>query len=188
MDTPRRALHVTRNRKSPLISGPYYAVLECERCGLTYVSPRPTPEALDRYYADEDRDGWTVRHDEISAAAKRQKKGQLAARALAPILGARGQGRALDIGCGAGNILNVLKDAGWDTAGVEPHTALAAIAVQRHRLIAEVPPRADLRSLEKATPRSFAVESVRRTATRMGRLGRTERHQAPGTAGDPRGS
>jgi len=139
METPCRALHVTRNRKSPLISGPYYAVLGCERCGLTYVSPRPTPEAIDRYYADEDRDGWTVRHDETNAAAKREKKSQLAARALTAILGARGRGRALDIGCGAGDILNVLQDAGWDTTGVEPHAALATIAAQRHHLLAEVP-------------------------------------------------
>jgi SAM-dependent methyltransferase len=139
METPRRALHVTRNRKSPLISGPYYAVLGCDRCGLAYVSPRPSAEAMSRFYEDEDRDGWTVRHDEANAAAKRGKKGQLAARALAPILGARGQGRALDIGCGAGDILNVLKDAGWDTAGVEPHAALASIAAQRHRLVPEVP-------------------------------------------------
>ena len=138
-ETPRRALHVTRNRKSPLISGPYYAVLGCERCGLTYVSPRPTPEALDSYYGDEGRDGWTVRHNETHAAAKREKKALLAARALAPILGARGRGRTLDIGCGAGDILNVMKDAGWETTGVEPHAALAAIAAERHRLIAEIP-------------------------------------------------
>jgi SAM-dependent methyltransferase len=139
MDTPRRALLVTRNRKSPLISGPYYAVLGCERCGLVYVSPRPTAEAMSRYYEDEDRDGWTVRHDEAGAAAKRAKKGQLAACALVPILGPRRIGRALDIGCGAGDILDVLKHAGWDTVGIEPHAALAAVAAQSHQLIAEVP-------------------------------------------------
>jgi SAM-dependent methyltransferase len=138
-DTPRRALHVTRNRKSPLISGPYYAVLGCERCGLAYVSPRPTTSAMHRFYEDEDRDGWTVRHDEAGAAAKRDKKSQLASRALMPILGPRRQGRALDIGCGAGDILNVLKHSGWDTVGIEPHAALAAIAAQHHRLISEVP-------------------------------------------------
>lgn len=138
-DTPRRALHVTRNRKSPLISGPYYAVLGCERCGLAYVSPRPTTSAMNRFYEDEDRDGWTVRHDEAGAAAKREKKSQLASRALMPILGPRRQGRALDIGCGAGDILNVLKHSGWTTVGIEPHAALAAIAVQQHQMIVEVP-------------------------------------------------
>jgi len=139
VETPRRALHVTRNRKSPLVNGPYYAVIGCEQCGLTYISPRPTPAALQRYYTDEDRDGWTVRHNETIAGAKREKKTRLAARAVAPVLGARGQGRALDIGCGAGDILNVLKDAGWETVGVEPHAALATIAAQRHQLVAEVP-------------------------------------------------
>ena len=55
------------------------------------------------------------------------------------MLRARGWGRGLDIGCGAGDILNVLQDEGWDTTGVEPHAALAAIAAQRHHLVAEVP-------------------------------------------------
>ena len=138
-ETPRRALHVQRNRKSPLISGPYYAVIGCERCGLAYVSPRPTPDALDRYYVDENRNGWTVRHNEVSAAAKEEKKAYLAVRALAPILEARGRGRALDVGCGAGDILGVLKKVGWDTVGIEPHATLAAVAAQHHRLIAEIP-------------------------------------------------
>jgi SAM-dependent methyltransferase len=139
METERRALHVQRDRTSPLISGPYYAVIGCERCGLVYVSPRPTPDALAHYYVDEDREGWTVRHDETYAAAKQQKKAQLAARALAPILGARERGRALDVGCGAGDILDVLKKAGWDTVGVEPHAALGAIAARHHRLVGEIP-------------------------------------------------
>src|SRR5262245_8618153 len=138
-ETPRRALHVVRNRKSPLVSGPYYALIGCKRCGLVFVSPRPTAEALAHYYVDEDREGWTERHDETRAAAKREKKLRLAAQALAPIIGSRQKGRALDIGCGAGDILDVLKEAGWETVGIEPHAALAALAEQRHRLIAEVP-------------------------------------------------
>jgi SAM-dependent methyltransferase len=138
-ETPRRALHVQRNRKSPLVSGPYYAVIGCERCGLAYVSPRPTPDAVARYYVDEDRDGWTVRHDEAYAAAKEEKKARLAARVLAPILGARGPGRALDVGCGAGDILSALTKAGWETVGIEPHAARRAIAEQHHRLIEEIP-------------------------------------------------
>ena len=68
-ETPRRALHVQRNRKSPLVDGPYYAVIGCERCGLAYVSPRPTPDAVARYYVDEDRDGWTIRTSDGSLAA-----------------------------------------------------------------------------------------------------------------------
>jgi SAM-dependent methyltransferase len=138
-ETPRRALHVQRNRKSPLVDGPYYAVIGCERCGLAYVSPRPTPDAVARYYVDEDRDGWTVRHDEAYAAEKEEKKARLAARVLAPILKARGPGRALDVGCGAGDILGALKKAGWETVGIEPHAARRAIAERHHRLIEEIP-------------------------------------------------
>lgn len=138
-ETPRRALHVLRNRKSPLVSGPYYAVIGCEQCGLVYMSPRPTPDALARYYVDESRDGWTVRHNETHAAAKEEKKAYLAARALGPILEAGGRGRALDVGCGAGDILGFLKRAGWDTFGIEPHAALAAMAARHHRLITDIP-------------------------------------------------
>lgn len=138
-ETPRRALHVQRNRKSPLVSGPYYAVIGCERCGLAYVSPRPTPDTLNRYYVDEERSGWTVRHDETYAAAKEEKKARLAARVLAPLLETRERGRALDVGCGAGDLLGVLKKAGWDTVGIEPHAARGAMASRHHRLIDKIP-------------------------------------------------
>jgi SAM-dependent methyltransferase len=114
-------------------------MIGCERCGLAYLSPRPTPDAIDRYYVDEDREGWTARHNEASATAKQEKKAHLAARALAPILETRERGRALDVGCGAGDILDVLKKAGWNTTGVEPHAALAAMAARHHHLIAEIP-------------------------------------------------
>ena len=66
--TPRAA-----QPKFTTVDGPYYAVIGCERCGLAYVSPRPTPDAVARYYADEDRDGWTVRHDEAYAAEKKEE-------------------------------------------------------------------------------------------------------------------
>jgi hypothetical protein len=74
VETPRRALHVVRNRKAALVAGPYYAVIGCDRCGLVYMSPRPTPEALDRFYVDDERDGWTVRHDGQGRRRRERKK------------------------------------------------------------------------------------------------------------------
>jgi SAM-dependent methyltransferase len=165
-ETPRRALHVERNRKSPLVSGPYYAVIGCERCGLAYVSPRPTADALTRYYVDEERNGWTVRHNEAYAAAKEEKKARLATRVLAPILEGQARGRALDVGCGAGDLLGVLKKAGWDTVGIEPHVARGAIAARHHRLIAKIPaePTFDLVVLHHVLEHVLSPRSLLREA------------------------
>ena len=44
--------------------------------------------------------------------------------------------KAIDFGCAEGKLLNSLQDAGWETYGIEPSTA---VAFERHRRL-DVPP------------------------------------------------
>ena len=135
LSTAPRALHIQRDKKSPLV-GPFYALLGCERCGVVYVSPRPSEEALNRFYSSDDGDGWWRTLEEVQQ--KREAKRAAARRELAPVLD-RPVGSAVDIGCGSGETLDVLQDAGWQTTGIEPHMVSRAAAAERHRMIDALP-------------------------------------------------
>jgi SAM-dependent methyltransferase len=130
-------LHLIPNSK-PLVSSPYLALLGCEACGLVYASPRPDAAAAMQYYDAENDKGWK-REEPDEHSPKMKKKRAAAAVTLAPVLSRSLQpGRALDYGCGAGAMLDVLQDGGWETVGLEP-SRIKAYASRRHAIVDEVP-------------------------------------------------
>jgi 2-polyprenyl-3-methyl-5-hydroxy-6-metoxy-1,4-benzoquinol methylase len=99
----------------------------CRSCGLVRTNPRPTVAAMDRYYAS------TYRTDYKGASAPALRKvlrGMLGAqarrRALEPLLcdGAR----VLDVGCGAGELVYLLRGQRCDASGLEPGEDYAEFA------------------------------------------------------------
>jgi SAM-dependent methyltransferase len=131
-----RALHVMRNGK-PLVRSPFLAVLGCERCGLAFTSPRPAASALAAFYAKDTEEGW-IRNELTEDSLKLARKRKTAAAKLAPVMNDGRGRRALDIGCGAGAMLDVLQQRGWETVGIEPGT-LGEFAGRRHRMIETLP-------------------------------------------------
>jgi SAM-dependent methyltransferase len=115
------------------------ALVGCERCGVAHSHPLPSAESLRLYYAGDD--GWTQRIElaeaslEAKAARKREKRRKNLAR-ISPHIGP--PGAALDFGCGPGGFLDLLREHGWTTYGIE----LAqdrAFAARRHEMLDEIP-------------------------------------------------
>ena len=99
----------------------------CRRCGLVWTNPRPSAAALDRYYQDEYREDYSG----ASAPARRKiLRGMLGARdrleALRPLL--RPGAVLLDVGCGAGEFIYLLRRERIEAAGLEPGTDYADFA------------------------------------------------------------
>ncbi len=119
----------------------------CATCGLCYTNPRPTPEALGRYYP-QDYEPYQRQKGEIDrgvglgaavrslilrdayAAPTHQPRGlaKMAARLLRHVRSAdtlgfaiayEGNGRLLDFGCGNGTFLRRMRLLGWDVTGVD---------------------------------------------------------------------
>jgi 2-polyprenyl-3-methyl-5-hydroxy-6-metoxy-1,4-benzoquinol methylase len=113
--------------------GPF-SVVTCERCQLTYVTPRLTDASLIEDVYDEgywssssaSQRGYTDYRADAPLYLKTYR------RRLAVVRRHFAQpGRVLDVGCAAGYFLDVMRAEGWDVLGVEPSDAIRAQAVER---------------------------------------------------------
>jgi len=113
--------------------GPW-TVVACADCGLTYVTPRLSAQQLLEQVYDEsywrspaprERGYLDYLGDApLNLATFRRRLRGLGRWLPAP-------GRALDVGCGAGDFLRALAERGWEVAGVEPSHAAREAAARR---------------------------------------------------------
>jgi 2-polyprenyl-3-methyl-5-hydroxy-6-metoxy-1,4-benzoquinol methylase len=146
-DPQVRPLHVfpVNHNKRRVTRQIHLALIGCERCGLVFSHPAPTPTELDTYYGSA-AEGWDERisTDPWLLDAKLARKREANARdyellrenGRLPLSGPR---RALDFGCGIGGWLDVLAADGWETSGIEPGPNAAAVAGIRHRILTQLP-------------------------------------------------
>jgi SAM-dependent methyltransferase len=100
-----------------------YRMVRCRGCGLVYQDPRPEPGELLRLYEGyHRRDG----RDESTWARLMSLNFAEAADMLDRMFPARG--RLLDIGCGYGHFIELMRDRGWDVSGIEPSGGASAYA------------------------------------------------------------
>lgn len=123
--------HLYLHVKDHFLSQEMFDVLECERCGLLFTSPRPDPAHIGSYYESDDylshqenKKGLVPKIYEKVKTLNLKNKRQLALCGLNP-------GHLLDIGCGVGDFLRVVKDFGWQITGIEPSDQAKAIASKR---------------------------------------------------------
>jgi SAM-dependent methyltransferase len=85
-----------------------YGVWRCRDCGLGYLSPRPTREAIQRYYPS----GYHSGRDELPRLVAQMRYLE----DVAP-------GRLLDVGAADGDFLDLAAQRGWQVVGVEPFSS-----------------------------------------------------------------
>lgn len=112
--------------------------------GYRRIDPLPTPDELDRFYESRYRDlivqgGRAPDLERLVASLPDtdRERAWLEATIYEDTLGILGAAesaaagrlvrRALEIGCGTGELLRVLTRAGWDATGVEPATEIAGV-------------------------------------------------------------
>jgi SAM-dependent methyltransferase len=110
------------SRASPLIEaqdpargddGLWFAVVQCQVCGLCYTNPRPSPACIGRFYPP------------AYAPHQKAQPRRSSARTDLPPPG----GRLLDFGCGGGKYLQHMHRLGWQVTGLD----VSSVAVDRVR-------------------------------------------------------
>lgn len=124
-----------------------FEVRECTRCGGGYTLPEASPEEISSYYpasyAPYDLPTRRIERT-ISAAIQRYQRWRSVRRAPLEALRARPAARALDVGCGRGDLGAMLIARGWQVTGIDPsesacETARARGIDARVGTLAEVP-------------------------------------------------
>lgn len=112
-----------------------FAVVRCGQCGLMRLDPQPSPEELRRYYPD---NYWfapdTSVASRLEAGYRRAVLGghvRFAERALGA---ARSAGPLLDVGCGGGLFLGMMRRRGFRVLGLDFSREAAAVAWRHHHV------------------------------------------------------
>ena len=131
-----------------------FLAVRCPTCGLIYLDPRPVLAELSRIYPD---DYHAFSFDEQTFGLVHKVRGRLEARRV--LRAARGlpkNARVLDVGCGDGFHLQLLREygpAGWTLLGVD-NDPRAVDAARRHNLDVE------LAAIENASIEAGSIDMV----------------------------
>jgi SAM-dependent methyltransferase len=93
------------------ISDESFDVVRCRACGLGYVNPRPTRQAIAHFYPPAFYERRGVEYE--------RKRYETQAQYLAD----RVPGRILDVGCARGAFLKILHERGWEVEGTDRFAA-----------------------------------------------------------------
>jgi ubiquinone/menaquinone biosynthesis C-methylase UbiE len=130
-----------------------FNVVRCRSCDLAYVNPRPVKDVIARYYPEDSYYSYSYQDEttlkrrirnfvlEEQGGYAHNGKESVAVRVIGKLLATLGtsqvlmyvpsvpNGKALDVGCGCGELLLWLKKHGWSEAhGVEISKKAAALA------------------------------------------------------------
>ena len=109
-----------------------FRVVVCNHCGLTYLSPRLTEQAILKLYMDQDYYVSKVAgqgYDEYLEVRPNWVK--TFTRRLNQIAKYQQPGKALDIGCGPGFFLEAAQAKGYDVYGLDPSAYIVNVAREK---------------------------------------------------------
>lgn len=111
-------------KKSP--AGEIFTLVRCTRCGLQYVSPRPSEEMMSRYYGESYFSQRTDRgYNNYFSPEIRKEIERVITLNLADLdffqyeNSITDNKKSLDIGCAAGYFVAYLNSRGWDAQGID---------------------------------------------------------------------
>lgn len=134
-------------------AGLWFVVVQCQRCGLCFTNPRPSPSSIGQFYRPEygphrprKKLNRSQRQPVFLSRRRRHRDRRLD-------LPWHGQGRLLDFGCGGGSFLKRMHERGWQVTGLD----FSALAVHRIRSGLGLPALLGSLPHPELAPKSFDV-------------------------------
>jgi SAM-dependent methyltransferase len=126
-----RTAHLFKSRDLLYGTPGEWDIVRCCRCKLLYVNPRPDRASIGAYYPDMDYHAFKqtgkksggIKARIVESRRKREAQGMLA--------GLPHGANVLEIGCGTGDMLVMLRDLGANVTGIEPNHAAADVGRAR---------------------------------------------------------
>lgn len=122
--------------KDYTVSGERFEIWECKNCTQRFTQNIPGKEEIGKYYQSENY----ISHSETSKGLinslyhKVRKRTLVQKRKLIENATGKNTGNILDVGCGTGAFLNTMKDAKWNTTGLEPDSKAREKALELYGL------------------------------------------------------
>ncbi len=117
--------------KDHSVSGESFVIWQCTDCTLRFTQDAPAVQEIGPYYKSDDYISHTnTNKGMVNASYQRIRKFTLQQKAGLVISETRTSGKILDVGCGTGAFLSVMKEKGWAVTGIEPDDDARTIATQ----------------------------------------------------------
>jgi 2-polyprenyl-3-methyl-5-hydroxy-6-metoxy-1,4-benzoquinol methylase len=113
-----------------------FSIVQCQRCGLLFLNPRPTQEEMGRYYPySQYKDEFTPAIEDEPSVVSRLNRLYHMERICRTVERVQREGQLLDVGCATGNFLERMRRRGnWRVCGVEVNEEAARYARDRFGL------------------------------------------------------
>lgn len=113
-----RPLHTQRH--FPTQQPGRFTLVRCLQCGLVYLNPRPTVDAIGAYYPPTYESHAPLLPEHLPWPQRWLVQYGFWKRCQ-PLLVGHSRGKVLDVGCGTGHFLAAMKKYGhWETVGIDP--------------------------------------------------------------------
>jgi 2-polyprenyl-3-methyl-5-hydroxy-6-metoxy-1,4-benzoquinol methylase len=124
--------------KDYTVSNETFAIVKCNDCTHMFTQNVASQNDIGKYYQSENyishSDTQTGIINKLYHAVR--KRTLLGKKNLVQKETGKLQGKILDIGCGTGAFLNTMKDANWDSTGLEPDDAARKKAIELYKIVA----------------------------------------------------
>jgi 2-polyprenyl-3-methyl-5-hydroxy-6-metoxy-1,4-benzoquinol methylase len=129
-------IHYAFSAKDYTVSNEMFSVVKCEGCTHMFTQNVATQNDIGKYYQSENYISHSDTQEGIvnklyHAVRKRTLTGK---KNLVQTETGKQHGKILDIGCGTGAFLNTMKQAGWESTGLEPDDAARMKAVELYNI------------------------------------------------------
>ncbi len=111
-----------------------FELQECSGCGFVFTSPRPQNADLGAFYESDEYISHSNTKKGLISRLYQSVRNRTLAQKLELINSRQAKGGLLDIGCGTGEFLNVVKGDGWSVRGIEPGDRARQSAIDNYGL------------------------------------------------------